>query len=115
MLNVGKFFQGDSRLDKVIEEAKAWLAARQADDGHWAFELEADVTIPAEYIFLNHYLGEPNDAVEAKLANYIREIQGSHGGWPLYHDGDFDISASVKAYFALKLVGEDINAPHMRF
>lgn len=115
MLNMGNFFQGESLLDKVIGEAGAWLAARQHDDGHWAFELEADVTIPAEYIFLNHYLGEPNDVIEAKLAGYIRENQGSHGGWPLYHDGDFDISASVKAYFALKLAGEDIDAPHMRF
>ncbi len=62
---------------------------------------------------LNHFLDEIDEAVEAKLANYIRSIQGSHGGWPLYHDGDFDMSASVKAYLALKLTGEDIEAPHM--
>ena len=100
-------------LDTHVDEAAAWLAERQAEDGHWAFELEADVTIPSEYIMLNHFLGEIDDAVETKLANYIRSIQGSHGGWPLYHDGDFDMSASVKAYFALKLTGEDIEAPHM--
>ena len=40
----------------VIEEARSWLIEQQADDGHWAFELEADATIPAEYIFLNHFL-----------------------------------------------------------
>ncbi len=101
-------------LDDVIEEASAWLGARQANDGHWLFELEADATIPAEYILLNHFLGEIDDQVEAKIAKYLRRIQGSHGGWPLYHDGDLNISATVKAYYALKLVGDDPDAPHMR-
>ena len=44
---------------------------------------------------------------------YLRRIQGAHGGWPLVHDGDFDMSASVKAYFALKMIGDSIDAPHM--
>jgi squalene-hopene/tetraprenyl-beta-curcumene cyclase len=100
-------------LDGAIEEASQWLIAQQADDGHWAFELEADATIPAEYIFLNHFLGDINDETERKLAVYLRSIQETHGGWPLYHDGDFNMSASVKAYFALKLVGDDTNSPHM--
>ncbi|NQW00464.1 MAG: squalene--hopene cyclase [Rhodospirillales bacterium] len=103
----------DRLLDGTIEEASQWLAAQQRDDGHWAFELEADATIPAEFIFLNHFLGDINDAVEQKLAVYLRDIQEKHGGWPLYHAGDFNISASVKAYFALKLVGDDPQAPHM--
>jgi squalene-hopene/tetraprenyl-beta-curcumene cyclase len=104
----------DNVLDRVIEEAKTGLLARQADDGHWVFELEADATIPAEYIFLNHFLGEIDDDVEGKLANYLRRIQGAHGGWPLFHDGDLDLSATVKAYYALKLVGDDPDAPHMK-
>ena len=84
-------------------------------DGHWVFELEADATIPSEYVLLRHYLAEPVDAVlEAKIANYLRRIQGAHGGWPLVHDGPFDMSASVKAYFALKMIGHDIDAPHMK-
>ncbi len=101
-------------LDRAIGESRAWLAGRQADDGHWLFELEADATIPAELILLNHYLGEIDDALEAKLAVYLRRIQGAHGGWPLFHDGDFNISASVKAYYALKMAGDDIEAPHMK-
>jgi squalene-hopene/tetraprenyl-beta-curcumene cyclase len=101
------------RVGAIVGEAARWLAARQAGDGHWLFELEADATIPAEYILLDHYLGRVDGPVEAKLANYLRAIQGSHGGWPLYHDGDFDVSASVKAYYALKLAGDDADAPHM--
>jgi squalene-hopene/tetraprenyl-beta-curcumene cyclase len=102
-------------VDAVVEEARAWLADRQASDGHWAFELEADATIPSEYIMLNHYLDEVDEDTESKLAAYLKETQGNHGGWPLYHDGDFNLSASVKAYFALKLTGEDIEAPYMRW
>jgi squalene-hopene/tetraprenyl-beta-curcumene cyclase len=100
-------------LDAVISEAAAGLKQRQRADGHWVFDLEADATIPSEYIMLNHFLDEIEPEVEAQLADYIRARQGEHGGWPLFYAGDFDISASVKAYFALKLVGDDISAPHM--
>ncbi|MBI2586975.1 MAG: squalene--hopene cyclase [Rhodospirillales bacterium] len=102
-------------LGRVIDVARDWLVGRQAADGHWAFELEADSTIPSEYILLNHFLGTIDDKVESKLAAYLKSTQGKHGGWPLYHDGDFNLSASVKAYYALKLTGEDIDQPYMRW
>jgi squalene-hopene/tetraprenyl-beta-curcumene cyclase len=101
-------------IEDVIEDASHWLAARQKEDGHWVFPLEADTTISSEYIMLNHYLGEIDDDTEGKLARYIRSRQGSHGGWPLFPHGELDISATVKAYYALKLVGDDPEAPHMR-
>lgn len=102
-----------TRLDDVIADAADSLKSLQHDDGHWVFELEADVTIPAEYIMLGHFLGDIDDAIEAELADYIRDIQGDHGGWALFHGGEADISATVKSYLALKLVGDDPNAPHM--
>ncbi len=90
------------------------LLALQQADGHIVFELEADATIPSEYIFLNHFLGEPEPEVEHRLAAHIRSLQSErHGGWPLFHDGGFNISASVKAYYALKMIGDDPDAPHM--
>ena len=105
------------RLDAVIEDAKAELMKRRAEDGHWVFELEADATIPAEYILLRHFLArsktELDPALEKKIAVYLRAIQGEHGGWPLFHGGDFNMSATVKAYYALKIAGDDIDAPHM--
>jgi squalene-hopene/tetraprenyl-beta-curcumene cyclase len=101
-------------VDRSIEAATRALLAVQRRDGHWLFELEADATIPAEYVLLRHYLAEPVDAaLEAKIAVYLRRIQGEHGGWPLFRDGGFDMSASVKAYFALKMIGDPIDAPHM--
>ena len=103
-----------SELDAAIARAKQALIARQRPDGHFIFELEADVTIPAEYILFKHYLGEePDAAQEAKIATYLRRRQAAHGGWPLFQDGGFDISASVKAYFALKMTGDSPDAPHM--
>src|SRR5437899_9336796 len=101
-------------LESSIASATQGVLEFQQSNGHWVFELEADCTIPAEYVLLRHYLAEPVDAVlEAKIGNYLRRVQGAHGGWPLVHDGAFDMSASVKAYFALKMIGDSVDAPHM--
>lgn len=106
-----------SLIDAIIEEAAEQLKARQGPDGEWLFELEPDATITAEYIFLHHFLGELDGdyaALEPKLAAFLRRIQCDHGGWALFYDGDINISASVKAYWALKLAGDDPDAPHMQ-
>ena len=102
-----------SPLEQTIARARDALIAQQSDEGYWLFELEADCTIPAEYILMMHYLGEVDATLEGRLANYLREHQAAHDGWPLYHAGDFDMSASVKAYMALKMAGDNPEAPHM--
>src|SRR5579863_7337880 len=99
-------------LDAAIERAAAALLELQREDGHWVFELEADATIPAEYMLLQHYLDEVDPEEEAALAEYLRATQAEHGGWPLFRGGDFDISVTVKAYFALKAAGDDPELPH---
>ena len=103
----------DSPLDRAVLEARDALLARQVPSGYWLFELEADCTIPAEYIMMMHFLDEIDSLLEAKLCRHLRAAQDEHGGWPLYHGGDFNISCSVKAYYALKLAGDDADAPHM--
>jgi squalene-hopene/tetraprenyl-beta-curcumene cyclase len=102
-----------TELEQVIGDGTEALLKQQHADGHWAFELEADATIPAEFILLQHFLDEIDQPLHEKMAVYLRRIQGKHGGWPLFHDGEFNISASVKAYFALKCVGDAVEAPHM--
>jgi squalene-hopene/tetraprenyl-beta-curcumene cyclase len=105
----------NSGIEQAVGAATRALIALQRSDGHWVFELEADATIPAEYLLLRHYRGEPVDAaLERKIAVYLRRIQGEHGGWGLFYGGAFDMSASVKAYFALKMVGDLPHAPHMQ-
>ncbi len=104
----------DLTIESDIHRAAQALLRQQRSDGHWVFELEADATIPAEYVLLRQYLGEPDDReLERKIGVYLRRIQGEHGGWPLFHGGAFDISASVKAYFCLKMIGDSPDAPHM--
>ena len=105
----------DPTLEQRIERAAAALFDCQRPDGHWVFELEADATIPAEYVLLKHYLGESDErGLEPKIAVYLRRIQRADGGWPLFQDGAFDMSASTKAYFALKMIGDSPDAEHMR-
>ncbi|MCA8020601.1 squalene--hopene cyclase [Burkholderia metallica] len=102
-------------VDAAVARATDALLAAQNADGHWVYELEADSTIPAEYVLLVHYLGEtPNVELERKIGTYLRRIQQADGGWPLFTDGAPNISASVKAYFALKVIGDDENAEHMQ-
>src|SRR5229473_1071734 len=101
-------------LDTAIARSVASVLSLQDEDGHWVFELEADATIPAEYILLQHYLGTIDPELDERIARYLRSTQGEHGGWPLFFGGAFDLSASVKAYFALKAAGEPIDAPHMQ-
>jgi squalene-hopene/tetraprenyl-beta-curcumene cyclase len=102
-----------SSIYRVVGDVRDALRDRQHGDGHWVFELEADATIPSEYILLEHFLDEIDDPLQTKIAVYLRERQGEHGGWPVFHGGDIDISASVKAYFALKLAGDSPGASHM--
>ncbi len=102
-------------LKDAISKALEYLLSHQHSDGYWVFDLEADVTIPSEYIILQRFLGRriPDDLKE-KLRNYILSKQLKDGGWPIFEGGVSEISASVKAYFALKLLGEDPSSPHMR-
>ena len=101
-------------LRKVLAETCERFTQLQHPEGHWAFSLEADTTIPAEYLLLQRFLGRtPEPALQTDLANYLRRHQLPDGGWPLFHDGAADISATVKSYFALKLCGDSIEAPHM--
>jgi len=102
-----------AQLAEVVDRARDALLRRQNPDGHWVFALEADATIPAEYVLLEHFLDRVDAPLQAKIGVYLRSIQGAHGGWPLFHDGALNLSASVKAYFALKMLGDDPDAPHM--
>jgi squalene-hopene/tetraprenyl-beta-curcumene cyclase len=109
---LGRFHE-QSTLDRAIEAARAALINLQSAQGYWLFELEADCTIPSEYILMMHFLDELDSALEVKIAAYLRAHQADHGGWPLYHGGELNISCSVKAYYALKLAGDSPQAPHM--
>jgi squalene-hopene/tetraprenyl-beta-curcumene cyclase len=103
----------DDGLGDCISRAVEALRADQSPEGYWSYEFEADCTISAEYILMMHFMDEVDEALERKIAVYLRAKQGSDDGWALYPGGELDLSCTVKAYYALKLVGDSPDAPHM--
>lgn len=90
------------KIQAAIDRAQAKLLSLQHPAGYWVFELEADCTIPSEYIMMMHYLDDINEELQAKIAVYLRSRQSEDGSYPLFTGGPGDISGSVKAYYALK-------------
>jgi squalene-hopene/tetraprenyl-beta-curcumene cyclase len=107
------FYTKEYDLNRAIEKAQDQLLSLQNDNGYWVFELEADCTIPSEYILMMNYLGEIDEALQSKIANYLRSRQSQDGSYPLFTGGFADISCSTKVYYALKLAGDSIEAEHM--
>ncbi|MDT8408202.1 MAG: squalene--hopene cyclase [Wenzhouxiangellaceae bacterium] len=102
------------QLNATIRKSIDRLLSDQHADGHWIYELEADCTIPAEYICYLHYMDDRDPVLEQRLGRYLLQNQMSNGAWPLFHGGIADISCTVKAYYALKLSGHDPQSEPMR-
>ncbi len=105
--------QTEDPVEKAVQRARDFLLEQQHPEGYWVFELEADCTIPAEYILMMHFMDEIEPALQAKIAVYLRKHQNADGSYSLFTGGPGDISCTVKAYYALKLAGDPIDAPHM--
>jgi len=100
-------------LQSAIQEAQEWLLDRQNLDGHWCAELEGDTILESEYILYLWFTDQLETEKTRKLARYVRRQMRSDGGWSIYPGGPLEISASVKAYWALKVAGDPADAPHM--
>jgi squalene-hopene/tetraprenyl-beta-curcumene cyclase len=100
-------------LEAALERTRDWLLERQDDEGYWVAELEGDTILESEYILLMTFLGRESDEVCVRCARYIQDHQLPEGGWAIYPGGPTDVSASVKAYFALKLTGRSPDEPEM--
>jgi len=102
-----------SEIDTAIDRAQSALLAAQAPDGHWVGELEANSTITSEYLLFCHLLDRADREREAKMVRYLRGCQVADGGWSLYEGGPSNVSATIKAYFAMKVAGVEVNDPAM--
>ncbi|MGH8709781.1 MAG: squalene--hopene cyclase [Burkholderiales bacterium] len=111
--NVRSIGTRSASLWQAISAARDALLALQHAEGYWCFELEGDCTTPAEYILMMHFMDEIDTELQDKIAVYLRSHQQPHDGWALFPGGEFDVSCSVKAYYALKLAGDSPDAPHM--
>lgn len=103
-----------AKVRRTMEDGRRYLLNLQEPDGHWCAEIEGDTILESEYVLTLYYLGRSEEPRLGKAAAYLREKQLPTGGWGLYPGGAADVSASVKAYFVLKLVGDDPEADHMR-
>ena len=92
-------------VDDAIRRGQSWFLGQQHDEGYWVAELEADTTLTSEYVMLRRFLDRVDPEREEKAIRYLKVMQLPDGGWPIYYGGPSEISASVKAYFALKLSG----------
>lgn len=105
---------GKSPLDKAIERTRDFFFREQLPDGYWWAELESNVTITSEYIMLFHFLGMVDKVRERKMARNILSKQSEDGSWAIWQGGAGEISATVEAYFALKLAGYSADSPEMK-
>lgn len=104
----------ETMVDTCIQNAVQYLLDCQQPDGHWVGEAEGDTILESEYILLLTILGWDDSERIQRAAEYIRRKQLPDGGWAIFHGGPPDLSASAKAYFALKLAGDSPDMPHMQ-
>lgn len=97
----------------AVTRARDYLLSIQDEDGHWCGELEGDTILESEYILTMHFIGRLDSPKVKRAANWILENQLDDGGWAIYPGGPAEVSASVKAYFVLKMLGHDVEAEHM--
>ncbi len=111
----GKIDDIKSRVAAAIDASRRYLFSLQdREEGYWCGELGADTTLVSDYILLHRLLGTEDPVRTQKCATEIVNRQNPDGGWPIYNDGPSNISASVKAYFALKMAGYSPDHPQMR-
>ena len=113
LTQTGTHFEANPAIGRAVDAARAELLRRQDPAGFWCAELQGDSILESEYILLRWILGQENDPDLPLIANYLRKIQQPDGGWSLFPGGPADISGTVKGYFALKLMGDDPDSPHM--
>ncbi len=98
----------------TLERARRHLLSLQHEHGYWKGELETNVTIDAEDLFLAHFLGLERPEETRRSALWIRNHQRADGSWATFHGGPGDLSTSVEAYVGLRLAGDPADAAHMR-
>lgn len=100
-------------LDRAIDRAVDHVLSMQSPAGYWWAELESNVTITAEHVFLRHILGNTDRDERSRAAAYILTKQRADGTWANWHGGPGELSTTIEAYAALKMAGLDPDRPEM--
>lgn len=107
MLSVSK---AESPLDKAVQ----WLLEAQHPDGWWTDELETNVTMTAEQVLLLRFLDVALDPIREGAIKHLLHHQREDGSWALYYEGPADLSTTIEAYVALKVLGVDPSCDEMQ-
>lgn len=110
----GRMDLGLDRVKEGLGRAREWLLGQQHEDGYWCGELEADVMLEADYIFMHTLLGTGDPGKMQRAVHEILRHQNDDGGWSLYPGGISNVNYGVKAYLALKLMGYTAEDPLMQ-
>lgn len=110
----------DAVREAIVGSAQT-LHAMQTAEGYWCGELTADTTLESDYVLLQLWLhpangpewNPPSRPRIDKACRAILKRQLPDGGWNIYPDGPAEINATVRAYTALRLAGDDPALPHM--
>lgn len=100
--------------DEVLSGAVDWLLARQSPEGWWSGELETNVTMTAEHVLLHRFLGLDLEPIREGAIRHLLRFQRQDGSFSLYHDGPADLSTTIEAYVALKVLGVDPDSGPLR-
>src|SRR5262245_25353756 len=101
-------------LDAAIERSQAAFLRQQHREGFWHAPLEANVSMDAQYIFLNRFMGRRLTRVDQRIVDHMVATQSDDGSWSLYTGGPGHVNDTIEAYFALKLAGLSANEPALR-
>jgi squalene-hopene/tetraprenyl-beta-curcumene cyclase len=102
-----------SCVKQAIAASQSYFLSIQYPDGYWWAELESNVTITAEVVLLHKIWGTDKERPLHKVETYLRSQQREHGGWELFFGDGGELSTSVEAYMALKLLGVPETDPAM--
>jgi squalene-hopene/tetraprenyl-beta-curcumene cyclase len=94
-----------ARVEEAIAASQRHLLGLQHPDGYWWALLESNVTITAEVLLLHKIWGVDAALPLRKIETYLRREQREHGGWELYYGDGGELSVTIEAYMALRLLG----------
>jgi squalene-hopene/tetraprenyl-beta-curcumene cyclase len=103
----------DTDAGATLKRAADALLGLQVKEGWWKGELETNVTMDAEDLFLRQFLGVRTEEQTSGAAKWIRSNQRQDGTWANFYGGPGDLSTTIEAYIALRLAGDRPDEPHM--
>ncbi|HVU67768.1 MAG TPA: squalene--hopene cyclase [Ktedonobacteraceae bacterium] len=104
----------ESRLKQALDQAVQWLLEHQDEQGWWCGELETNVTMTAEHVLLLRFLGVSVETIKEGAIRHILGKQREDGSWALFFAGPADLSTTIEAYAALKVLGVDPASAEMQ-